>query len=64
MHKIKLILLGLVAPFSGFYVHAEELQYINDGTIHYYCDDKKSIFYFLLNHEHIIQIVLKNMILI
>nr|WP_174507340.1 hypothetical protein [Acinetobacter sp. Marseille-Q1620] len=46
MHKFKLILLGLVVPFTVFHVHAEELQYINDGTIHYYCDDKKSIFYF------------------
>lgn len=33
------------------HVHAKELQYINDGTLHYYCNDKKSNFSFFAEQQ-------------
>lgn len=46
MRKIKLIFLCIACYLTALHVYAKELQYISDGRIHYYCNDKKSNFYF------------------
>lgn len=50
MRKIKLIFLCALYLMT-FHAYAEELQYINDGRIHYYCNDKKSNFYFSVEQQ-------------
>lgn len=44
MRKIKLIFLCMAFYITA--LHAEEIQYINDGVVQYYCNDKNSNFYF------------------
>lgn len=51
MLKIKLIFLCITFYITTFHVYAKELQYINDGTIHYYCNDKKSSFSFFVEQH-------------
>ena len=46
MRKIKLIFLCITCYLTALHVYAKELQYISDGRIYYYCNDKKSNFYF------------------
>ena len=45
MNKIKLIFLSTLFYSIALPSYAEELQYIDDGAISYFCDNKKSNFY-------------------
>lgn len=46
MNILKLIILALIFCISANKAHADELQYINDGVVEFFCDAEKSYFYF------------------